>query len=88
MTFQYYGIPQHFGLFYAMGGSLIMEGLLSACYHICPNNSNYQFGKILGLFAGKHMCFVITVTGKVSLCNHPRRHLFCIWFYCKLGIQY
>lgn len=55
MTFQYYGIPQHFGLFYAMGGSLIMEGLLSACYHICPNNSNYQFGKFLGLFAGKHI---------------------------------
>ncbi|KAK3849492.1 hypothetical protein Pcinc_043754, partial [Petrolisthes cinctipes] len=40
---KYYGIPQHFGLFYAMGGSLIMEGMLSACYHICPNNSNYQF---------------------------------------------
>lgn len=40
---KYYGIPQHFGLFYAMGGSLIMEGFLSACYHICPNNSNYQF---------------------------------------------
>ncbi|XP_068219053.1 SID1 transmembrane family member 1-like [Palaemon carinicauda] len=40
---KYYGIPQHFGIFYAMGGSLIMEGLLSACYHICPNNSNYQF---------------------------------------------
>ena len=43
--FQCYGIPQHFGLFYAMGGSLIMEGFLSACYHICPNNSNYQFGE-------------------------------------------
>ncbi|XP_042241668.1 SID1 transmembrane family member 1-like [Homarus americanus] len=40
---KYYGIPQHFGIFYAMGGSLIMEGFLSACYHICPNNSNYQF---------------------------------------------
>ncbi|XP_037772501.1 SID1 transmembrane family member 1-like [Penaeus monodon] len=40
---KYYGIPQHFGIFYAMGGSLIMEGLLSGCYHICPNNSNYQF---------------------------------------------
>ncbi|KAG0726020.1 SID1 transmembrane family member 1 [Chionoecetes opilio] len=40
---KYYGIPQHFGLFYAMGGSLIMEGFMSACYHICPNNSNYQF---------------------------------------------
>lgn len=46
VVFQYYGIPQHFGLFYAMGGSLIMEGLLSGCYHICPNNANYQFGEL------------------------------------------
>ncbi|NXS50735.1 SIDT2 protein, partial [Balaeniceps rex] len=27
------GIPKHFGLFYAMGTALMMEGLLSACYH-------------------------------------------------------
>ncbi|CAL4109349.1 unnamed protein product, partial [Meganyctiphanes norvegica] len=40
---KYYGIPQHFGMFYACGGALIMEGLLSGCYHICPNNANYQF---------------------------------------------
>lgn len=25
--------------------ALIMEGVLSACYHVCPNNSNFQFGK-------------------------------------------
>ncbi|CAC5400277.1 SID1 transmembrane family member 1,SID1 transmembrane family member 2 [Mytilus coruscus] len=37
------GIPQHFGLFYAMGLALIMEGLMSACYHVCPNYSNFQF---------------------------------------------
>ncbi|ELU16106.1 hypothetical protein CAPTEDRAFT_124794, partial [Capitella teleta] len=37
------GIPQHFGLFYALGIALIMEGILSACYHVCPNHSNYQF---------------------------------------------
>uniref|UniRef100_T1IHB1 SID1 transmembrane family member 1 n=1 Tax=Strigamia maritima TaxID=126957 RepID=T1IHB1_STRMM len=39
----YYGIPRHFGLFYAMGLALIMEGVLSGCYHICPNYSNFQF---------------------------------------------
>ena len=39
------GIPQHFGLFYAMGLALIMEGIMSACYHVCPNYSNFQFGK-------------------------------------------
>ncbi|XP_066249476.1 SID1 transmembrane family member 2-like [Euwallacea similis] len=37
------GIPVHYGLFYAMGLALTIEGLLSACYHICPSQSNYQF---------------------------------------------
>ncbi|XP_046979593.1 SID1 transmembrane family member 1-like [Schistocerca americana] len=40
---KYYGIPQHYGLFYAMGAALMMEGVLSACYHVCPNHSNFQF---------------------------------------------
>ncbi|XP_044017812.1 SID1 transmembrane family member 1-like [Aphidius gifuensis] len=38
-----FGIPQHYGLFYAMGVALMMEGLLSASYHVCPNHSNFQF---------------------------------------------
>nr|XP_045004020.1 SID1 transmembrane family member 1 isoform X1 [Jaculus jaculus] len=38
-----YGIPKHVGLFYAMGIALMMEGVLSACYHVCPNYSNFQF---------------------------------------------
>uniref|UniRef100_A0A8C0PLB4 SID1 transmembrane family member 1 n=1 Tax=Canis lupus familiaris TaxID=9615 RepID=A0A8C0PLB4_CANLF len=38
-----YGIPKHFGVFYAMGIALMMEGVLSACYHVCPNYSNFQF---------------------------------------------
>nr|XP_022322232.1 SID1 transmembrane family member 1-like [Crassostrea virginica] len=37
------GIPQHFGLFFGMGLALIMEGVMSACYHVCPNYSNFQF---------------------------------------------
>ncbi|XP_048773289.1 SID1 transmembrane family member 1-like [Ostrea edulis] len=37
------GIPQHFGLFFAMGIALIMEGIMSACYHVCPTYSNFQF---------------------------------------------
>ncbi|XP_046576282.1 SID1 transmembrane family member 1-like [Haliotis rubra] len=40
---QRFGIPQHFGLFYAMGVALVMEGVMSACYHVCPNYSNFQF---------------------------------------------
>ncbi|XP_054001522.1 SID1 transmembrane family member 2-like isoform X1 [Hylaeus anthracinus] len=38
-----YGIPQHYGLFYALGSALIMEGILSGSYHVCPNRSNFQF---------------------------------------------
>jgi len=38
-----YGIPQHSGMFYAMGFALVMEGLMSGSYHICPNHSNFQF---------------------------------------------
>ncbi|XP_050304871.1 SID1 transmembrane family member 1-like [Anthonomus grandis grandis] len=37
------GIPVHYGLFYAMGLALTIEGILSGCYHICPSQSNYQF---------------------------------------------
>lgn len=42
---RWHGIPSQYGLFYSMGIALIIEGVLSACYHICPNQSNYQFGK-------------------------------------------
>ena len=37
------GIPESYGIFYAMGGALIMEGVLSGCYHICPTAENCQF---------------------------------------------
>ncbi|GFS96112.1 SID1 transmembrane family member 1 [Nephila pilipes] len=39
------GIPRHHGLMYAMGWALIMEGVLSASYHVCPNKANFQFGE-------------------------------------------
>lgn len=48
-TNQECGIPKHFGLFYAMGTALMMEGLLSACYHVCPNYTNFQFGKCVSV---------------------------------------
>jgi len=37
------GLPQHFGLLYALGFGLVMEGIMSACYHICPSKTNFQF---------------------------------------------
>ncbi|GMT06330.1 hypothetical protein PENTCL1PPCAC_28504, partial [Pristionchus entomophagus] len=38
-----YGLPHHNGLMYAIGVAVVMEGVLSASYHICPSSSNYQF---------------------------------------------
>lgn len=40
---QQYGIPMHNGLLYALGIAIMMEGILSASYHVCPSSSNYQF---------------------------------------------
>lgn len=37
------GIPQHFGMYYAMGIGLVIEGIMSGCYHVCPNHTNFQF---------------------------------------------
>lgn len=62
---KYYGIPQHFGMFYAMGAALFMEGLLSACYHICPNNANYQFDT-----AFMYVIAVLTML-KIYQTRHP-----------------
>lgn len=37
------GVPQHFGIYYAIGMALIAEGFMSVAYHICPGKANYQF---------------------------------------------
>lgn len=46
------GIPQHMGVFYALSASLIVQGLLSACYHVCPGFSNFQIGAL----SRSHLC--------------------------------
>ena len=45
-TLQTYGLPRHFGLFYSIGVAIMMEGVLSAAYHVCPSPNNYQFGNV------------------------------------------
>jgi len=37
------GLPQQYGLYYAMGLATIAQGLLSATFHICPSNLSLQF---------------------------------------------
>ncbi|XP_063799371.1 SID1 transmembrane family member 2 isoform X1 [Pseudophryne corroboree] len=58
------GIPKHFGVFYAMGTALMMEGLLSACYHVCPNYTNFQFDT----------SFMYMIAGLCMLKLYQKRH--------------
>ena len=37
------GIPEQYGIFLALGVAIIFEGILSACYHICPVKESLQF---------------------------------------------
>ncbi|NXX35389.1 SIDT2 protein, partial [Nicator chloris] len=82
------GIPKHFGLFYAMGTALMMEGLLSACYHVCPNYTNFQFGECptvpplprWGHPCPSHLCappdtsFMYMIAGLCMLKLYQKRH--------------
>ena len=38
-----HGVPTQYGLYYAMGLALFMEGVMSSCYHICPTDVTFQF---------------------------------------------
>ncbi|XP_053621896.1 SID1 transmembrane family member 1-like [Plodia interpunctella] len=59
------GIPQHFGLLYAMGISLVSEGMLSAAYHVCPNSMNFQFDTSF-MYVTSVLCMV-----KIYQARHP-----------------
>ena len=37
------GIPEQYGIFFALGSALVFEGILSACYHVCPMSESFQF---------------------------------------------
>ena len=37
------GTCPSFSLFYTMGLPLFMIGLMSSCYHLCPNDVNFRF---------------------------------------------
>ncbi|GBP76103.1 SID1 transmembrane family member 1 [Eumeta japonica] len=59
------GLPQHFGLLYAMAIALVSEGLLSAAYHVCPNSMNFQFDTSF-MYVTSVMCMI-----KIYQNRHP-----------------
>ncbi|KAJ6645504.1 Cholesterol uptake protein 1 [Pseudolycoriella hygida] len=61
-----FGIPFKTGLYYAMGLALIMEGVMSSAYHICPNKSNFQYDTCF-MFMIATMCIL-----KIFDFRHPR----------------
>lgn len=62
------GVPQHFGIYYAVGVALMGEAVMSAAYHICPTSSNYQYDTT--------MMFVLVTLGLYKLyeCRNPDCH--------------
>lgn len=91
---QYYdnhGVPQFYGIYYAMGLSLVMEGIMSSLYHVCPTNANFQFDT----------AFMFIIAGllltKVFQNRHPDIHtnafiaffsFAVVIFFTLLGIYY
>ena len=86
-----FGIPQHFGMYYAMGLGLIMEGFMSACYHVCPSHINFQFDT----------AFMYTIAILILLKIYQTRHpdinasayraclaLACVIFISVIGVKY
>uniref|UniRef100_A0A1X7VVV3 SID1 transmembrane family member 1 n=2 Tax=Amphimedon queenslandica TaxID=400682 RepID=A0A1X7VVV3_AMPQE len=63
-----YGIPHFFGIYYALGIALILEGFMSSCYHICPSFEDFQFDS----------AFMYIISGllivKIFQTRHPDIH--------------
>jgi hypothetical protein len=62
------GLPQFFGIYYAMGVALMMEGFMSAFYHICPSDNNFQFDTAFMFIIGGLLII------KVFQARHPDIH--------------
>jgi hypothetical protein len=52
-----FGVSRHFGISYAMGLAMIFQGVLSACYHVCPTEESFQFDTTFMYVIGT-LCFV------------------------------
>ncbi|CAG7820413.1 unnamed protein product, partial [Allacma fusca] len=85
------GVFYHFGLFYAMGIALTLQGFLSGAYHVCPTQTNFQFDAsfmyvlviltIVKLYQFRHPIYVNANVTFVSLA------LIAIWAYIGLEVN-
>ncbi|CAL8133389.1 unnamed protein product [Orchesella dallaii] len=62
-----FGVPFHYDMFNALGVSLIVEGILSASYHLCPNEATFQFDT----------CFMYVIALMTIIHLYQLRHPSC-----------
>ncbi|CAL8133381.1 unnamed protein product [Orchesella dallaii] len=62
-----YGVPFQYDMFQALGVSLIVEGVLSASYHLCPNEATFQFDT----------CFMYVIALMTIIHLYQVRHPHC-----------
>ena len=71
ICFQTHGIPPYFGIFYAVGIGLVIQGFMSSFYHICPDGSNFGFGKTFkGTFL--HVSYHLKQQSMKCARQHPK----------------
>ena len=75
-----FGVSQDPSLFYAIGVAMVMEGVMSGCYHICPRNIFFQFDTTFMYLIG------ILVLIKLYQNRHPDLSLGAIKTAVFLGI--
>ena len=75
-----HGVPQQNGVYYAMGAALIMEGIMSTIYHVCPTTLAFQFDTTY-MYLIAILMFV-----KLFQCRHPDLSLNAFEAYMGLGI--
>ena len=75
-----HGVPQQNGVYYAMGAALIMEGVMSTIYHVCPTTLAFQFDTTY-MYLMAILMFV-----KLFQCRHPDFSLNAFEAYLGLGV--
>ena len=75
-----HGIPYLTGVYYSMGGALVMEGLMSAAYHICPTVSSFQYDTTFMYL------IAILIYVKLYQNRHPDTSASSVKIYAVLGV--
>ena len=75
-----FGVSHELGIYYGMGFACVMEGVMSSCYHICPNQFYFQFDTTFMYLMG------ILITVKLYQNRHPDISLTAIKTGALLGI--